>query len=312
MKLFHVVILLFVALLSNGCINVDVEQCVDEEKGNLTLLFNYEINNQKEVFIEKIQKVDIFVFKKEGQYVTTRSMNLDALSNFTGITLELDPGSYQVVCWGNVSEKSFTTPLGSQSLFKDALISHVAKRNGTAATDGDSLYYASDKDLLFEGLNATVSTKNTTERTISFYNAYVKVQVYVKGLIDKNSQGELLPPTIEMTNVPDGYNFDMQTNIGLISYLNKTSFQPIGGEEVAVLTFYTPRFKDDNPIEILVKKSSDNSVITRINLKNFMQENNITVEDIPEAMIPLLIEYKEVSVEISVPKWVQDPVDPEL
>lgn len=312
MKLFHMIILLFVALFSSGCINEDTEECPDEEKENLTLMFHYETNSQKEFFIEKIQGVDVFVFKKDGEYVTTRRVDLAALSAFTGITLELEPGNYRIICWGNVSEKTFTAPLGIRSLLRDAYLSNIAVRNGTAASNGDSLYYATDNDILSKGIKATVTAGNVVERTINFYNAHIKVQVYIKGLIDKNSQGELLPPVVEMTSVPNGYNFEMQTTTGIISYLDKSSFQTISGEEVAGLVFYTPRFKDDNLIEIRIKKSSDGSILTRINLKNFMQENNITVEDIPEAVVPVLVEYKEASVEISVPEWIQTPVDPEI
>lgn len=311
MKLFHMVILLFVAFFSNGCINEDTEDCPPEEKENFILRFHYETNSQKELFIKKIQEVDVFVFKEDGQFVTTRNVDYAALSSFTGITLELEPDNYRIVCWGNVSEKTFTAPLETRSLFRDAYLSNIALRNGTMASNGDSLYYASD-NLSFQSLKVATYAENVVERTINFYNAHIKVQVYVKGLIDKNSQGESLPPVIEMTNVPGGYNFEQKTTTGMISYLNTSSYQAISGEEVAAMVFYTPRFMDNNTIEIRIKKSSNNNILTRINLKDFMRENNITVEGVSEAVVPVLVEYKEASVEITVPKWAQTPVDPEL
>ncbi|MFV0418894.1 MAG: FimB/Mfa2 family fimbrial subunit [Dysgonomonas sp.] len=311
MKLFHVVILLFVALLSNGCINEDTEDCLPEETDNFILRFHYETNTQKELFISRIQNVDVFVFKEDGQFVTFRNVDHASLSSFAGITLELEPDNYRIVCWGNITDMTFTSPLDTRSLFGNAFLSNIAIRNSTTAFNGDSLYYALD-NISSQDLKITTYAENVIERTINFYNAHIKVEVYVKGLIDKNLQGELLPPIIEMTNVPGGYNFNMQTTTGLVSYLNTSSYQTISGEEVAGLVFYTPRFADSNTIEIRIKKASNSTILTRINLTDFMRENNITVEDIPEAVVPVLVEYKEASVEISVPQWAQTPVDPEL
>ena len=312
MRLFHLFFALFVVVIFSKCIDDSSGECPIDIENNFILKFRYVSDGPEELFIEKIKRVDVFVFKEDGQYVMTRSADLAALTSFAGITLDLDPGSYRIVCWGNASEKTFISPLSTNSMMKDAFVSYTALRNGTVATNGDTLYYALDHTVLSPSLKATTVSETVIERILDFHNAFVKVQVYIKGLVDKDPLGNLLAPVIEITGVTSGYNFEMQTFGNAVRYLNTSAFENISGEKIAAITFYTLRFKDDNPIEIRIKKSSDGSTLTTINLKDFMKENNITVEGIEEALVPILVEYKEASVEISIPEWGQIPVDPEL
>lgn len=310
MKLFYSVFILFTALTLSGCINDGISECPVETEDNFILKFRYVSSVPGDNFTDKIQQVNVYIFSQDGKYITTQTVDLAALTAFAGITLHLDPGNYRIICWGNASSKTFINPLGINNTFTDAYLSNIAARDGTVATNGDQLYYASDNLVLSSTLKAT--STNIIERILNFRNAYVKIQLYTKGLIDKNQQGQLLPPTVEMVNIPSRYNFLMQTDNNTIRYLNTSSFQNISGEEIAAVTFYTPRFSDNNSIEIHIKKSSDGNTLTSINLKDFMKENNITVEGIEEAVIPILIEYRQASVEIGIPGWEQNPVDPEL
>lgn len=313
MKLFHLIFVLFAVLMWNGCIDDSANAgCPVEPEDNFILKFRYQGNDPNELFIKKIQKVDVFVFTDDGLFVTVQSADLAALTSFTGITLNLDPGSYQIVCWGNVSDKNHITPLKRSNRLSDALLYNTAARSGIATTNGDSLYFASDNFTLSPSLKTATKAENVIERILNFRSAHITVQVYTKGLVDKNAQGELLPPIIEMTGVPGGYNFAMETAGNPISYLDTSAFQNISGEEFTAITFLTPRFTDNNAIEVIIRKGSDGSILTNINLKNFMLENNITVDNTPEAVISILVEYKEASIIISVPEWGQTPVDPEL
>lgn len=311
MRLFHLFFVLFTLLAFSRCIDDDSDKCPIDIENNFILKFRYVSDKPEELFIKKIKKVDVFVFKESGQYVTTQSADLTALTSFAGISLNLDPGNYRIVCWGNATGKTFISPMSANSLMKDAYISHVSLRDGTAAINGDTLYYALDNLTFPSSLKATTS-ETVIERVLNFHNAYIKMHIYVKGFTDKDSQGNLLAPIIEMTGVTGSYNFDMQSFGNTVRYLNTSAYENILGERIAKVTFHTLRFKDDNPIEIKIKKSSDGSTLTTISLKDFMKENNITVEGIEEAIVPILVEYKDASIKISVPEWEQTPIDPEL
>lgn len=312
MRLFYLFFGLFSVLAFNGCIDDDYEDCPTDIENNFVIKFRYVSNESGELFIKKIKKVDVFVFRENGEYVMSQDADIDALTNFAGVSLNLEPGNYRIVCWGNASSKSFVSPLSTSSLMKDAFVCNMSLRNGTSAIDGDTLYYALDNTVLSPSLKVTTVSETIIERILDFRRAFIKVQVYVKGLVDKDTQGNLLAPIVEMTEVPSTYNFEMQAIGTPIRYLNTSVFENISGEKIASITFNTLRFKDDNPINIQIKKSSDGSTITSIGLTDFMKKNNITVEGKEEAVIPILVEYKEASVEISVPEWWQIPVTPEL
>lgn len=311
MRLLYPILIMLTTMIFIGCIDDSTDDCPINTEENFILKFRYQSNGSEQLFTQRIQQVTVFIFNQEGKYIATRTVNLDDLMVFPGITMNLEPGNYRIICWGNISSRTFISTLGENSTFTNASLSNTAVRNGTAATDGDLLYYASDNISLSSPLKAT-TIENIIERTLNFKSAHIKVQVYVKGLIDKNSQEQLVPPIVKMVGISGGYNFLMQTSANTINYLNRSSFQNISNEEIAAVTFYTPRFTDNNIIQILIKKGSDGSTLTSIKLKDFMKENNITVEGVEEAVVPILIEYKQASVEISIPEWVQTPVEPEL
>lgn len=68
----------------------------------------------------------------------------------------------------------------------------------------------------------------------------------------------------------------------------------------------------DTSAQVLIKKQSDKSVVTRISLKDFIAENNIILNTCYLANIPVFVEYKSSDIIISMPGWAENPVDPEL
>lgn len=312
MKIFYLSLVLFITLLLNGCINDDTDKCPVDIESNFILKFRYMTDGSENLFAKKIKKVDVFVFKEDGKYVMTQSADLAKLTSFAGIKLNLAPGNYKVICWGNASNNTFINPLSTNSSIKDAFVAHISLRDGTSAAEGDTLYYAVDHTPLTESLKVNIVSEKVIERIIDFRSAFIKVQLYIKGFVDQDLQANSLPPIIELTNITGGYDFEMQAMNTNIHYSNSAIFENILGEKVAKASFNTFRFKDDNPIMINIKKRSNSSILTTIALKDFMKQNNITVEGIEKAIVPILIEYKETAVKISIPEWWQTPIDPEL
>lgn len=311
-KLFYRGVLLFVVLLSGGCIDEDRDGCAD--MNNLVLMFHLEDQSQQESFSEKIHVADVFIFNGNGQFVSRQTVNESSLSVFTGTALYLEPGEYRIVCWGNASDKTSFSGLEPGSLFENAFLANATLNGTSVATGGDPLYYApyntgTSIPLTF---TVTVPVTGTTTQSIGFGSSHILVQVYVKGFTDKGTNGENLPPVIELTDIPPYYNFEMQTFGPAISYRDASSYQTIEEQQVATVDFYTPVFKDENSIQVLIKKSSDGSIVTSISLEDFMKANNITVEGISQAVVSILVEYKQTSVEITIPGWGQTPVSPEL
>lgn len=312
MRLFRTSLFLFLAFLLNGCVKDNMYFCPIVTNSNLTLQFRYEDDGGVDVFPDEIRQVDVFVFDNAGSLVQKQTIDQTSLSVFAGTTLHLAPGTYHIVCWGNAIDKTTFDWLDNNSRsVENAFLGNSTLDENGIAINGDPLYYASQV-IELSGESATTAPKQGTETAIlSFCRAHIAIEAYVKGLEDKSASGGFLPPLIELTDIPAHYNFEMRTFGPLISYRGVSSFQSIKGEELADATFYTPIFSRETSMQIRIKKSSDDSVLTTINLADFIHNNNIILDKAGKIIIPILVEYKQASVSISLPDWTYVPVDPE-
>lgn len=313
MKQFYISLLLLCTFLLSGCVNEDMASCPAAKESNLVLTFRYTDDQQMDVFSDKIHRVDVFIFDEADRLVYEQSIDKVALSAFAGVELNLQKGDYHIVCWGNANDKT-EFDISQGSLFKDAFLGHSSLKTETTATNGDPLYYSSSMSgrSLPQGFKITVPEEGDLTQTISFNRAHIEIGLYVKGFEDKSASGELLLPIVELTHIPPYYDFEMKTFGDIIPYQDVLTLQTIEDEEMATIDFYTPFFAEDTPMRILIKKASDGTTVTEINLKDFIQENNITIQFTGEVVIPILVEYKQTSVSITLPGWVQTPVNPEL
>jgi hypothetical protein len=307
MKVLHFS-LLFCIILLNGCSDDDAD-CPHRQLSSLTLEFSYTDDKGNDIFLDKIHKADVFIYNNGGLLVEKQSIDQASLSVFAGAKLNLSPGTYRVVCWGNANGNTSYAGTNLGNLFEDALAGYPTLSSGSVVTGGDPLYYApaGAARSLPPVFTVTVPEQGSQTASISFCRAYIEIDVYVKGFEDQQ-----LLPVIELTNIPAYYNFEMQTSGTLISYRNTSVYQTIDGTELATVSFYTPLFDEETSIQVLIKKQSDGSTVTTISLKDFIKDNNITISNTPDMVIPILVEYKQTNIEITVPGFGWTPVIPEL
>lgn len=305
MKLFSVSLSLFFVCLFSGCISEDTDSCPVELQNNLILKFLYTNDQGTDIFTQNIDKVDVFVFDSEARLVHKQAVDQASLSAFTGTSLNLPAGIYRIVCWGNALNNTSFGEVETADLFKNAFLSN----SGVDPNNGDRLYYAPFPSQVF---TVTVSHDEVQTAEIAFCSAHIKIQVYVRGFDDKSPGGDQLPPLVKLVDIPSGYNFDMQASNDLVSYQNVADYRTVEGQNLAVLDFNTPLFGEDTPSQLMIKKQSDGTTVTTISLKDFIKENNISLDDNQQVVIPILIEYKSVGVNITLPGWGQNPVKPGL
>lgn len=314
MKLFYISLLLS-ALFLHACIGEDMDGCVETETNNLTLKFCYTDGDGWDVFSDKINKVDVFVFDQAGSFVCTESVDKTSLSIFAGIQMGLSSGTYRIVCWANSFDNTTFNLFDNNISFGDAFIHNSLWDGDALLVNGDPLYYGQpiqDELSSTQELIVTVPEKGEITATIPFCPAHITIEVFVSGLEDLSIDGELLGPTIELAEIFTHYNFEMQTLDVTIPYRDLSTYYNIDEQLIATSCFYTPLFKEDTSIEIIIKKTSDQAIVTAFSLANFMAENNITISPIGETVIPILIEYKQASVEIKLPTWDKNPIKPEM
>ena len=81
--------------LTTGCIKEDLDSC------DTNLIFRYFGDGTKDIFPEKIEKVDLYVYSENGALVETIGLDQGDLRNNQGTPLNLPAGKYRVVGWGN-------------------------------------------------------------------------------------------------------------------------------------------------------------------------------------------------------------------
>lgn len=310
MKFFAISLLLFSVCMFGGCISEDIDSCPPELDNNLILKFLYSDAQGTDLFAENISQVDVFIYDSQDRLVQKKQVNESALNTFTGTELSLEPGTYRIVCWANALQKTRFENENVTDLFKNALLINADIDANNTAPNGDALYYA---PFPTQSFLVTVAPEKIETKEIAFASAHIRIEVFVKGFEDRlNSQGSLLPPAVQLTDISSGYDFQMQTSAKMISFLDIAQYQIIDGQSMAVIKFNTPLFKEDTSTQLLIKKQSGGATVTTIDLKDFIQKNNISFSGNQPIVIPILIEYKSVGIDITLPGWGQNPVKPGL
>lgn len=321
MRFFSVVLLLFSVILLNSCIREDSDSCLPKDVNNLILNFDYLDSQGADIFLRTIHRVDVFVYDVEQRLVYRQTVDQASLNVYDGIGLNLAPGTYKIVCWGNDMNRTIFGGVDLGDLFADASLSYsILNPEDDIAYGGEALYYASkiesvaDKQLSTVTISEQEGKTEAEIRKIYFNCAHIKIDIYIEGFEDYTAEGKSLAPFIELTHLPASYNFDMQLSDSYVSDLDTASYRTIDGKQLAVSSFYTPFFDENTPIQVLIKKQSDSSTITTISLREFIKENNIKLENNHEVVIPLFMEYKYISSKVSIglPTWKQIPIEPEL
>ena len=291
-------------LLTTGCIKEDWSDC-----NNVTINFRY-ADAGSDPFTKYIEKVNLSVYRPDGSFVGSYQIDKASLDQFTGIELKLDPGEYRIVCWGNVLnythiDNQAATPFGDETL----------THNNTTSENGDPLFYGPrlsniDNPDVFK-ITVSSSGKMTTE-TIDFGAAHNIIEVSVKGFIDNVSGTTTILPIVELTNIPQGYNFAMQPLTGTMSYSRRAGAATVSGTQIGLAEFNVPQFKNDNQIMILIKNPSDNTIAYHMSLKDFLAKNGITVSPTELNTIRISIEFINSQIKVTVPNWGITEVQPEF
>lgn len=298
-------------LLLSGCIAEDLSLCPHCGEKNLSLEFLYRDKQGADFFSGNIKKVEVFVFDENEQLVRTQTVEQTALADFAGASLRLQPGNYRVVCWGNAFEKTAYSGLSIGCLSNNTFVSYAGLNEHNYTDNGDPLYYApSIHDTEQTACFVTVPKEGTAIRQIDFCSAHIKLELYIHGFEDETTDGTSLAPMVELQHVCARYDFNMQTSENHVAYQSITEYRIKEGKEYAAYDFYTPLFKEETPIILNIKKQSDQSIQTSIGLKEFIADNNIKIKPVGQMVIPILIEFKDGKIIISLATWGNNATKP--
>lgn len=252
--------------LLSGCLKEDMSGCDITDHG---LLIHFVYTNEKNMdeFASRIDNVDLFIFDEGGYYLSTHNYNTRKLAEFQGAAdLELEPGTYHMIAWGNVYGNDNLPELQEGNMIHTAKITYSETSVG-----GDSLYYAprrssgSANNLDFDLYEVVIPEKGRTEVTLDFMTTYYALNVYVKGFKDYIGNYNQTP-YIQVSHLPESYNFHLNLGDYIKAFTRKSQTVNINGSDHAYTTFLARYIENQNPVQIHVIRSMNQEVAHTVNL----------------------------------------------
>lgn len=285
MKRITIIWSLLLLILSSACIKEDQEDC------GIYVYFSYLGDINKEIFPQKIASVNLYVYDESGVLVKTSTFDREELRLSQGTMLDLPNGNYHLVCWGNAREE---TRINEHASLRSALVAAPHYFTKEIITTNDSLYFGM-KDITIQG--------NGEERdTVYFNSSHIKMRVEIVGLEDR----EEMPLQVTVGNLSP--TVDFARNFSTKKEFYHPITKKVAGTGSSEARFNVLRFNDDNDVYVDLTDKETNQVVYHLNLKDFMQKNQITVDGINEAFVGIRFKVNGLSVTVS--PWEEENIKP--
>ena len=318
MRILNKLCLLFLLPGMVGCsLQDDASICPKNVNGRMTLYFTLKNEQGIDQFSQMITSVNVYIFDSTKTLIKdtalqaidlTRLVTLKSTQKFPGIILNLEPGDYYAVCWGNV---------GTGSSFRSGLVRGVTRFEDcaiqiptTATSTGDPIYYAPKKLNPYQNKSVAIETRaidpsmvlyaftvakaEEREREMPFVNAHRTVNIYIMGYTDGT-------PAVQATHLCTEYNFLYQSLGQYRDFLQpaKEVNTPEGKALLVSFCFGFDEITDD--IIFTLKRNAAGSTIPGvdpINLLEFILENGLSDK---EPVYDIRIVFSTLGVTIDVP-----------
>ncbi|RGN32735.1 FimB/Mfa2 family fimbrial subunit [Bacteroides oleiciplenus] len=287
-------IILYILLLVTvtGCIKENLDDC------ETTLYFSYLGDETKEIFPQKIEKVDMYIYNQNNVCVQKAVLNRKELDRQRGTTLNLPSGQYHVVCWGNSLND---TRINEGSSLKNNIVGAPHYFTKELITTNDSLYFG-EREI-------TITNESYRTDTVHFSSAHIKMRIELEGLdAVNNTRAAVSPISIEVGNLSSTVDFTKTFSNERISYFPLVNFD--SGIQKFGAKFNVLRFNNDNEVYLRLHDNLANMELYTMQLKDFMKENNIAVDGINEATIGIRIRFNGTA--ITVKPWDEEVIRPGL
>ncbi|MDR2388720.1 MAG: FimB/Mfa2 family fimbrial subunit [Tannerellaceae bacterium] len=301
-KIWGAFCLMSVGLLTQGCVADDLSVC------GISMHFRYTRNMDGiDKFSSSVNKINLYVFDKDGLFVEEYVEERDSLPQDFTIFLNLTPGMYDFIAWGNLGEDYEYPSILEKGVTRMSDIQLSLKRNAQNAvtTLPGSLFYGSifrkeiqATDLQFSETLLMDMMKNTKE-----------IKVIASGLaLEDPTKAAELEYGCAITSRNGDYRFDNSiTGDTRLQYIPQ---ETVGDEHQLVSDFVILRELSDKSTAsklIVNRNAPDDSVEELVNvdlvplLVALAQEQDLDVVDHFE--IELIFDFTHASVSIVIPGW---------
>jgi hypothetical protein len=272
-KIWGVFCLMSIGLLTQGCVADDLSVC------GISVRFKYTRNvDGIDKFASSINKINLYVFNEDGIFVEEYSEAVDTMSQGYSIFLNLTPGVYDFVAWGNLGE-DYECPEFEKGVTHLNDLQLSLKRNAANAvsTLPGSLYHGGifrkeiiSLDLQFKQAIEIDMIKDTKE-----------IKVISSGLaLDAPTKAAEFEYGCSITSRNGDYRFDN-------SITGNTRLQYIPQEDIV---------GDENQLVsdfVIMREPSDRSTDSKLIVNQYSPSGDVEAELVNVDLVPILLAYAQ-------------------
>lgn len=269
-----IVLLILLPLLLTGCYNDwDYSGCLTED--NVRLRFRLLDADGDDLFVGKINDVDLLFFDEYGMYVFSDRVSRQELNSDNTLYLTVDPGTYYVVAWGNISDNATISQTNDESLAN----SYVEMKS---ADNRHPLYFSPDiegrtraerPDSSHDEMKVVVPGEGVLEKDMFFARAQRTINVYIEGIEHiKDYDGN--NPSVVLTNQPFRYDFSRTVSDDRTNFNHTAAPATVSSSVLLHTTFNVAICDFEDDMTLHIRNNSDNSeLVEHLELKKWVEEN---------------------------------------
>ena len=296
MKLRNIALTLLLAGgLSTSCIKEDHSDCYNVYR----LALSYQGDGKTEIFQEKIDRVQMYVFDAKGTCVASERLSDEAVQARVTTLPPLEPGDYRIVCVGNAYETGVEGL--SSGKMENITFADMDYITGETVSGNDPLYWSS--------IDYTIAPydeyKQIETKTTYFASSHFDVTVDIIGVPALTKASGY--PTIELVGVSPQTDFNNKAKGQATTYVMTASHD---GNRTLSAVNNIMRHTNQSSVYLRLADASGASLV-EVKFAEHIAKHGIDVTK-QECIIPFEIEFSSYEVTVTVPSWYIESVTPEF